>query len=201
MQANRCNTRVVDLRSRDLAGSQHLLQQIEVPRPLANRFAHGRVKPLPYRGQRQVGWRGRIVNPGMRDNGNELVNAGPGYRPSRRSIGKLDHDGKCTFMQRGILTMSIHEDVRVNSLHAPRPPYDASRISSHPRPAKAAVSPLPLKVTGLTRCAGRDWCFSRTSRNPSSTSSFKGTFSRFASRRERSRILPAISNVVFMLQS
>jgi hypothetical protein len=67
----------------------------------------------------------------MRYDGEKLMEAGPRDGPRVAALGQFRQSSIGGVVPRRLFTVGVHEQVRVNGDHPPRPSYAMSRIRSH----------------------------------------------------------------------
>ena len=81
----------------------------------------GRLEPGVHLIESAFDGRRRRIDARMRNDGEKLVNARPGYRPRCVSLGELRDYAHRPFVKRRVFPMGGDEDVRVDRNQAPRP--------------------------------------------------------------------------------
>jgi hypothetical protein len=94
-----------------------------------------------------VGLRGgRIVDPRMCHDGQELVNARPGDRPRCGRFGRSCEVPIGRLVPGRVLAMRVHQDVGIDGDQPPAPSYARSRIAARSLSLKPGCRPRPRKL-------------------------------------------------------
>src|SRR6266508_1672882 len=192
------HARIVDVRAGDPAVPHHGFELPPVAFRLCQQRKARRFQPRVYLIDRcgQVGR--RRVNSWMRDDRQEFVQARPWNRPGRAPFGQLRQPRVGGVMPRGILAMSVDQQIRVYGDHPPRWSYAISRMRSQEAPATSGWRPLPRNVAFRSRNAPARFRSVMTRRNPSIIRTRSVVSWRAATRFASSMSESGISTVVFI---
>src|SRR5208282_5194213 len=121
VQTKRGHTGIMDARSLQPGSPGQFTKFVEVPRALRQELQIARRPPGVHRreGRFQESW--RMVDTLMGDNGDKLVNAGPGHRPNRASPPQLLEALLGCRMKFAVLPVRVNQQIGINGDHEPEP--------------------------------------------------------------------------------